>query len=418
MKKNIFSIINANLRWFLVGMILANIAGEMLFSMMSLYLIDLGASVGQVGLVFTIASMVPIALQIFGGWLSDTVGRLRAIAIGSTVSVFGYLIFFISPSWEMVMVGLCVEFVSTSFVSPSFSAYIAEQCGEDVRGRVFGVIQGIYMVVTVIGPVLGGILAYRISFKAMLIVAFVFFLMATLLRIWMALSERFKPVDSPKKPSWSGLKTQLSAIFGLLFAGGVLTWIWLTDGLLDTSFNLTSQLFPIYMSDIGGLTLEQIGLFGSFFGGACILGNFIGGWLTDKSSERMIIAGGFVLLTAGMVTMVLANSPFGFLLSRILMGLGDGILAPAYNSLISKVVPEDKRGLAFGFFGTSLGILSLPMPWIGSQLWETFSPQTPFWITAAACALTVPIALIKFVLPKKTVLAGSTAGSVKEEVEP
>lgn len=400
MKKNIFSMINVNLRWFLLGMILANIAGEMLNSMLSLYLIKLGASVAQVGLVYTVASLVPIVLQIFGGWMSDTVGRLRAIAIGSVITVFGYLIFFVSPSWQWVMVGLCVEFVSSSFVAPSFNAYIAEQSDEEVRGRVFGVIQGIYMVVTVIGPVLGGILAYRVSFKAMLVAAFIFFLLATLLRVYMALSERFKPERTPQKVTFKGLKTQLVSIFGLLFAGGILTWIWITDGLLDTSFNLSSQLFPIYLSDIGHLTVEQIGLFTSFFGGACILGNFIGGWLTDQWSERTILTGGFALLAASLVVMVTSSSYFGFLLSRILMGLGDGVLSPAYSSLISRVVPEEKRGLAFGFFGTSLGILSLPMPWIGGQLWEKFSPQMPFWITAVACLFVVPVAWFKFRLPK------------------
>ena len=400
MKTKTFSLINTNLRWFLVAMILANIAGEMLFSMLSLYLIDLGASVGQVGFVYTIAALVPIVLQIFGGWLSDTVGRLRAIAIGSTVSVFGYLLFLISPSWQWIMLGLCVEFVATSFVSPSFSAYIAEQCSEEVSGRVFGITQGIYMVVTVIGPFLAGMLAYRLNFKVMLFVAFVFYLLATLMRIWMAFSEKFKPERLPVKPTFGGLKTQMKSIFGLLFAGGVLTWIWITDGILDTSFNLTVDLFPIYMSDIGGLTLAQIGIFGSAFGIACILGNFLGGWLTDKWSERTILTGGFFVLSFGMATMVLAVSPAGFLISRILVGLGNGILAPAYNSLISKVVPEDKRGLAFGFFGTSLGILSLPMPWIGAQLWEHFTPQLPFWITVAACALTIPVAWMKFVLPK------------------
>ncbi|MBW6475361.1 MAG: MFS transporter [Anaerolineaceae bacterium] len=98
--------------------------------------------------------------------------------------------------------------------------------------------------------------------------------------------------------------------------------------------------------------------------------------------------------------MVLATSTLTFLGSRILHGLGVGVLMPAYDSLISKVVPEHKRGLAFGFFGTSLGILSLPMPWIGAQLWETFTPQTPFWITALMCVITIPIAWKKFVLPK------------------
>jgi len=400
MKTLKLSLLNINLRWFLLAMILANIAGQMAYSMLSLYLIDLGASVGQVGLVFTIASIVPIALQIFGGWFSDTIGRLRAIAFGSAISVFGYIFFFTAPSWEWVMLGLCVEFVSNSFVGPSFSAYIAEQSSEETRGRVFGLTTGIYMVVTVIGPTLAGFLAYRMNFRIMMVVAFVFYALATIVRIWMALSERFKPARAPEKPTMAGLTTQLKAMFGILFSGGILTWIWITDAIGDTSYSLTGELFPIYLSDIGKLTVEQIGLLGSAWGIASIAGSFLGGWLTDKKSERGILTVGFLIITLGMVAMVTANSTFAFLGARVLNGLGVGILMPSYNSLISKVVPENKRGLAFGFFGTSLGILSLPMPWIGAQLWELFAPQTPFWITAIACAITVPIAWKKFVMPK------------------
>ncbi|MCX6036100.1 MAG: MFS transporter [Chloroflexi bacterium] len=101
-----------------------------------------------------------------------------------------------------------------------------------------------------------------------------------------------------------------------------------------------------------------------------------------------------------LVAMVLARSSLAFLGARFLNGLGVGVLMPAYDSLISKVVPENKRGLAFGFFGTLLGILSLPMPWIGAQLWKRFSPQTLFWITVVVCAISVPIAWFKFILPQ------------------
>jgi MFS family permease len=94
------------------------------------------APVGQVGLVFTVAALVPTALQIFGGWLSDTIGRLRAIALGSSIALFGYLLFYLSPSWEWIMLGLCIEYVSGAMVGPSFAAYIAEQ-SENLLGRYF-----------------------------------------------------------------------------------------------------------------------------------------------------------------------------------------------------------------------------------------------------------------------------------------
>lgn len=393
-------LLTVNLRWFLVGMIAANIAGQMVYSLLSIYLVEMGASVGQVGLVFTIASLVPTALQIFGGWLSDTIGRLRAIALGSTISVLGYVLFFISPSWEWVMLGLCVEYISGAMVAPSFNAYIAEQSDENQRGRVFGLTSSLFMIVTVIGPALSGFIAYRLGFRPMLLVALIFYAAATVLRIWMARAERFASARAPEKPTWAGLKTQTLGMFSILVAGGILTWIWVTDAVGDTSFSLISQLYPIFLKDIGGMNVEQIGLLNAAWGAVVILAGYLAGWLADRTSERTVIVGGFILEAFGLALLVQLSGFTGFLTAMMVFGLGNGALMPAYQSLISKVVPEDKRGMAFGLFGTSLGLLSLPFPWIGAQLWERFTPQTPFWFTVAACLISIPIAWLKFRYPK------------------
>jgi MFS family permease len=206
------SLLNPNLRWFLAGMILANIAGQMLYSMLSLYMLDLGAQVSEVGLVFTLASLVPMVLQIFGGWLSDTIGRLRVIALGSSLAVFGYLIIALAPGWEWVLLGLSVEYISNAVVGPSFAAYISEQSDETQRGRVFGLTSSLYMTVTVIGPALAGFLAFRFGFKWMLGIAFAFYLAATILRIWMATSEHFAAKRGAQKPTLDGFKTQIRAV--------------------------------------------------------------------------------------------------------------------------------------------------------------------------------------------------------------
>jgi MFS family permease len=394
-------LLNTNLRWFLLAMILANIAGQMGYSMLSLYLIDLGADVAQVGLVFTLASLVPTALQILGGWFSDTIGRLRIIAIGSSISVLGWLIFIIAPSWEWVLVGLCVDYVSNSVVGPSFSAYIAEQSSEEERGRVFGVTKSIFMIVTVIGPALGGFLAYRWGFRSMMLVAFILFAAATSVRVWMGLAERFAPKRSAERPTMTRLKTQMGAMFALLLAGGILTWIWVTDAIGDTAFNLIGQLYPIYLSEIGGLNVQQIGWLNAAWGAATIVASALAGWLVDKRSERPVILGGFLLEALGLVMLLQAETLLAFLMAMVTFGLGVGCLIPAYDSLISKVVPEERRGLAYGLFGTSLGLLSLPFPWIGAQLWERLGPQAPFWVTVAACVVSIPIAWFKFILPKQ-----------------
>ena len=118
-------LLNATLRWFLLAMFLANIASEMYFSLLAVYLAELGASVGQVGLVFSLAAIVPLALQIFGGWLSDSIGRLRTIDIGAAVASAGYVLLPLASTWQWAILALALEYVSGSMVGPSFSAFIA-----------------------------------------------------------------------------------------------------------------------------------------------------------------------------------------------------------------------------------------------------------------------------------------------------
>jgi MFS family permease len=75
-------------------------------------------------------------------------------------------------------------------------------------------------------------------------------------------------------------------------------------------------------------------------------------------------------------------------------------MSPAYQSLISKVVPEKVRGTAFGLFQTSVGLVSLPAPAIGAQLWQRFGPRFPFTLTAWISIIVIVPAWIKFKLPK------------------
>ena len=61
---------------FMLAMILANLGGSMYGPLEALYLQDLGASIGQIGLFYTLSQIIPLMLQILGGWVSDSLGRL------------------------------------------------------------------------------------------------------------------------------------------------------------------------------------------------------------------------------------------------------------------------------------------------------------------------------------------------------
>jgi MFS family permease len=401
-------LISRKLLLFMVAMVLANIGGNMYGPLLPLYLKELDASVVQIGLFFTLVQIIPLALQILGGWISDSLGRLRSIAMGSVAGVFSYLGLILAPTWQWVLVGEGLSSVTRSLVGPSFSAFIAEESAEESRARVFGITETIFMVVAVIGPPLGGWLADTYGFRIMLGVAGGLYLVATIIRIAMARSAAKTVESEPQKLSMASLKKDLGLMLAMIMAGGLITWILLTDGVRDVAFSLSFTLVPVYLQEFGGMSIQQIGWLESIFGVFMMLTTMPAGWLADRKGDRVPIVLGFLFEFAAMMTFIRVSDFIGYAFAWALFGLGVGLMSPAYQSLISKAVPEKMRGTAFGFFQTSLGVVSLPAPWIGAQLWERVSPRFTFSLTAWLGLLAIIPVWFKFKLPENDEQAESS----------
>jgi MFS family permease len=387
---------------FLLAMILANVGGEMYGMLLPLYLKELNASVVQIGLFFTISNIIPLVVQILGGWVSDSLGRLRSIAWGSVAGNLTYVGFILAPTWQWVMSGMFFSAVTRSLIGPSFSAFIAEQSAEKNRARVFGITDTLFMIVGVIGPPLGGFLADKYGFRIMLACAWVLYFIATIIRVSMARTAARGNEANPRKLSMGNLRSSLGAMTALLLSGGVITWVLITDGVRDIAYSLSGNLMPVYLEQIGGMSFQQIGWLGSIFSVCMMAVTMPAGWLADKKGERVGIVIGFLTEFVAMFTFMQVKGFWGYALVWAVFGMGTGMMSPAYNSLISKAVPEKMRGTAFGLFGTSLGVVSLPAPWVGAKLWERYSPKMPFYVTGLAALASAIPAWFKFKLPKNS----------------
>jgi hypothetical protein len=69
--------------------------------------------------------------------------------------------------------------------------------------------------------------------------------------------------------------------------------------------------------------------------------------------------------------------------------------------LISKVIPHNKLGAFNGIFYGSIGLISLPAPYLGTLMWEKIDPRAPFVVAAAAALLTIVPIWYKFKVPKE-----------------
>ncbi|MDZ4159649.1 MAG: MFS transporter, partial [Anaerolineaceae bacterium] len=392
-----------------------NIASFMYIPLLPVYLQELDASVLQVGLFFTLSQILPLVLQIVGGWISDTMGRLRSVALGSVGGVFAYVAIVLAPSWQWLLLGEAFGAVARSLVAPSFGAYVAEQSTEENRARVYGISEAVFMVVMVVGPPLGGFFAEKYGFKFMLSVATLIYSTATVIRIMMARSAANTQSSKTNPLTFSGLRTSISAMLGFILAGGLITWLLITDGMRDIAYTMSLTFMPIYLENSAGLSVQQIGWLTSVFGAGTMLATFPAGWLADKKGERLTISLGFLFNFLAMIVFIQAVNYYGYILAWAVFGLGVGMLSPAFQSLISKAIPDKLRGTAFGMLQTSLGIFSLPAPAIGAQIWERWSPRALFMLTGWITLFAIIPVWLKFKTPANGGEPPSVMASVRTE---
>jgi MFS family permease len=282
------------------------------------------------------------------------------IAIG-IIGVFVYIPLILANRWEWVLLASALSAMTRALIGPSFDAFIAEHSAPENRARLYGITQTLFSVVAVAGPVTGGYLVETISFKGMLMVAGILYLAATVIRISMAREASKRQTSNPNPLTFAGLKSNLGVMFSLILAGGLITWIMITDGIRDIFFNMSFSFLSIYMQDIASLSIGQIGFMNSLFGLAMMVVMLPAGWLADKAGERVNIAISFLFISIsiGMIAIVPPASPaWIYGLGWVFAGVGVGLATPAYQSLISKAVPPR---LVVGLC-LPAGLISCPTP--------------------------------------------------------
>lgn len=102
------------------------------------------------------------------------------------------------------------------------------------------------------------------------------------------------------------------------------------------------------------------------------------GWLADKFGYKRIYFLGLFLFTFGSLLCGLSGNENMLILSRVIQGLGGGMIQPLGMAIISREFPPEKRGVALGFWVVSAAASVSFGPLIGGYLVDHFSWQLIF----------------------------------------
>lgn len=378
---------------FLTATAIAEAAYTMTMVQVPVYLRSLGAGIPQVGLFFTLAMAFPLFLRIPGGWLSDSIGRLRSLFLACLAGLLGYLPYVFAPTWEYVLIGPALHAVTAALRYPSYKAYIAEHTDDATRGRVFGLSQAIIMMAWIVGPPVGGYLGQNLGFRTMFAAAAVAYALAGVIFAGLGGVRATRDRASEQPPSWSSWRASVADMVVLIGAGGIITWLLVSDGSREIATRLSFDLMPVYLREVAGISVQSIGLLDGIFGIATTLAAYPAGWLVDRTSERLVIMLGLFTLANSFLAFGFVAGFWGFAFAWVLLGIGNALLDPAYSAIIAHAVPQRLQGITYGVWITMLGLVALPFPWLGSQLWVGLGPRAPFLITGVAGMLALIPAL-------------------------
>ncbi len=167
-----------------------------------------------------------------------------------------------------------------------------------------------------------------------------------------------------------------------------------------------SPLYPIYLERLGLDYTMVTALFAIYSLGA--LGSLLALPVIPAviSDRRLVLAGGLILTTAGLVLFSMAHAITPLLVGRFLSGIGTGAISVVASAMLYELAPPDQRKwsatvatLAFTAGGTGGPLLT------AAALATDTSPTTaPFWFIAGMCVAAL-IILVTARWPARSVSA-------------
>jgi len=305
---------------------------NMLIPELPAYLSSMGGA-SYKGLIIALFTLTAGFSRPFSGKLTDTIGRVPVMAVGSMVCfICGFLYPVLTTAAGFLFLRLIHGF-STGFKPTATAAYVADLVPVNRWGEAMGVHGLCFSTGLAIGPAIGSTITDHFSINILFYCSSLFALLS--IGILANMKETLK---DKKKFSFTHLKINRKDI---------IEWK-VVPAAIITLFSYVS--YGVILTVIGDwgkfLGTSNKGLFFMVFTIASLLIRFVAGKASDQYGRVLIIKISLVMLAASLLGIGLANSSFILMASAVLYGISTGMLSPAANAWTIDLSDPNHRGKA------------------------------------------------------------------------
>ena len=305
---------------------------NMLIPELPAYLSAMGGA-SYKGLIIALFTLTAGISRPFSGKLTDTIGRVPVMAVGSVVCfVCGFLYPVLTTVAGFLFLRLIHGF-STGFKPTATAAYVADLVPVNRWGEAMGIHGICFSTGLAIGPAIGSTITDHFSINVLFYCSSVFALSS------IVILGNMKETLQEKQPfSFSLLKIKRQDI---------IEWKVIPAALITL---LSYVSYGVILTVVGDwskyLGTSNKGMFFMVFTLASLLIRFVAGKASDKHGRVLILKISLVLLAVSLLCIGFANSSFTLMAASALYGVATGMLSPTVNAWTIDLSDPKHRGKA------------------------------------------------------------------------
>ncbi len=362
---------------------------KMIYSVMPLFLLSIGASKTSISLIEGIAESTASLFKAFSGYWSDKIGKNKPfMLIGYGITAL------ITPLYALVRFPIQVLFlrffekIGKGLRAAPRDSLISGSAYKNEIGKNFGFHKAMDNSGAIIGPLTAFLLLYFFPLNYTNI-----FLIATIPAILGVVSiaifiKEAKP-DKKETNNKFHLNQLPKKFYFFLFIVFVFTLGNSSDALLlvktaETGINKSYVPF-VYM----------------IFNTVSVFFAIPIGKISDKKGREILIILGFLVYSIVYYFFGRFNSLNIFIFLFVLYGLYSALVDGSQKALISDIVSKDLKGTGYGLYHAVLGITLLPASLIAGLLYDKVNSNAPFYFGSVMALISTILMIIFTVLYKR-----------------
>ena len=368
---------------------------KMVYSVMPLFLMSIGASKTLISLIEGIAESTASLVKALSGYWSDRIGKNKPfMLIGYGVTAL------ITPLYSFVGKPIEVLFyrfferIGKGIRTAPRDSLISGSVTKKDAGKNFGFHKAMDNSGAILGPLAAFLLLYFLPSGDTIVSYKIIFLIATIPAILgvITIAVFIKEAKADKKNNTpklfiKNLQKRYFFFLGIIF--------------VFTLGNFSDALILVKTTETG-INKVFIPFVYMIFNMVSVLLAIPIGKLSDKIGRERLIIPGFLIFAVTFFMFGKFNSIPIFIGLFAMYGLYSALVDGSQKAMISDIVSKDLRGTGYGIYHAVLGITLLPASLIAGLLYDNVSSNAPFYFGSIMALIATVLMVIFAITNKKT----------------